>query len=85
MWHDFMSKALAGTPPEQFIKPDPITTDKIMLNGDYHGPDGIHSILYYVNKNDPTGSQPSTPDNDSQYKNWEAAVQKWLLSNSQTQ
>ncbi len=80
MWHEFMARALANTPIEQFIKPDPITTDKIMLNGNYNGQDGIHTILYYVNKNDPQGPQPSNPYSDSQFSNWEATVQRWLAN-----
>jgi membrane peptidoglycan carboxypeptidase len=79
MWNSFMSRALADTAPEQFIEPDPITTDKIMLNGDYNGPNGIHSILYYADKNDPAGTPPSNPNEDSQFKNWEEAVQRWLI------
>lgn len=78
MWHEFMARTLADTPPEQFIKPDPITTDKIMLNGSYHGPGGIHTVLFYINKNDPLGSHPSNPYSDPQFTNWEASVQKWL-------
>ena len=80
MWHEFMARALAETPPEQFIKPNPITTDKVMLNGTYNGSAGIHSILYYVDKNDPLGSYPSNPYSDSQFPNWEASVQRWLSS-----
>jgi len=38
-----------------------------------------HSILYYVNKDDPRGSQPKNPDSDPQFKNWEKAVQKWAV------
>ncbi|MBP6881089.1 MAG: penicillin-binding protein [Candidatus Pacebacteria bacterium] len=37
----------------------------------------IHSILYFVNKNDPLGGYPADPNQDPQYKNWEYAVQKW--------
>jgi hypothetical protein len=36
-----------------------------------------HSILWYVNKDDPRGDQPKRPEDDPQYKNWEKAVQKW--------
>jgi membrane peptidoglycan carboxypeptidase len=78
MWNEFMRQALEGTPPERFAEPDPITTDKIMLDGSYQGPDGIHSILFYINKNDPGGSFPSVPGDDPQFKNWEEAVQRWL-------
>lgn len=37
----------------------------------------IHSILHYVNKNDPQGPYPTNPANDQQYENWEWAVQAW--------
>jgi len=37
----------------------------------------IHNILYYVNKDDPQGAPPADPSQDSQYKNWEAAVVLW--------
>jgi 1A family penicillin-binding protein len=37
----------------------------------------VHSILHFVDKNNPTGGYPSNPANDSQYKNWEYGVQKW--------
>ncbi len=79
MWNEFMRQALENTSPESFVEPDPIMTEKIMLDGNYRGPDGIHSILFYVNKNDPSGSFPSAPGDDSQFKNWEETVQKWLV------
>jgi membrane peptidoglycan carboxypeptidase len=78
MWNEFMRRALENSPPEKFIAPDPITTDKIMLNGNYQGPEGIHTILYYVNKDDPLGPSPSTPSDDPQFKNWEEAVHRWF-------
>ena len=37
----------------------------------------IHNILYYVDKRTPLGPYPSNPTSDSQYANWEYAVQKW--------
>lgn len=37
-----------------------------------------HSILYWVDRADPEGAPPERPENDAQFKNWEAAVQKWL-------
>jgi 1A family penicillin-binding protein len=78
MWNEFMRRALENSPPEKFIAPDPITTDKIMLNGNYQGPEGIHTILYYVNKDDPLGPPPLTPSDDPQFKNWEEAVHRWF-------
>lgn len=36
-----------------------------------------HSILYYVNKNDPRGPSPSNPGNDPQFAYWEYPVSLW--------
>ncbi len=40
-----------------------------------------HNILYYVDKDDPTGPPPTNPATDPQYGNWEAAVQRWVQKN----
>jgi 1A family penicillin-binding protein len=37
-----------------------------------------HSILYWVDKNNPTGPVPTNPENDSQFASWEFSVQEWL-------
>ncbi|MEX1064094.1 MAG: transglycosylase domain-containing protein [Candidatus Paceibacterota bacterium] len=84
MWHEFIARALAGTPSEQFIKPNPVFADKVMLNGNYNGPDGIHSLLYYVNKDNPSGPIPENHGKDSQSKNWEESVQRWVLGTGQS-
>lgn len=44
-----------------------------------------HSILYWINKNDPLEPSPIDPTLDPQYNSWEYGVQQWLLSNPQTQ
>lgn len=49
--------------------PDETKQEKVITN--------VHSILYWVDKNDPLGPKPSNPNNDPQYKNWETAVQNW--------
>lgn len=36
-----------------------------------------HSILYYVDKDDPRGDQPKKPKNDPQFEKWEEGVVKW--------
>ncbi len=36
-----------------------------------------HSILQYVNKDDPRGPVPDHPENDSQYTVWEQAIADW--------
>lgn len=37
-----------------------------------------HSILHYVNKDDPRGPIPTDPSLDPQYPIWEAAIQDWI-------
>lgn len=37
-----------------------------------------HSILYWTKKDDPEGPSPENPSSDSQFTNWETAVQRWL-------
>ena len=39
--------------------------------------ESAHSILYYVNKDDPTGPSPTDPNNDPQFHLWEHAVSLW--------
>jgi len=41
-----------------------------------------HSILYYVDKNNPQGPYPSNPAQDPQFANWEASVESWAKANS---
>ncbi len=36
-----------------------------------------HTILHYVNKDDPLGTIPTHPEIDPQYTNWETAVTRW--------
>lgn len=40
-----------------------------------------HSILYYIDKNDPLGPVPSNPSQDPQFNYWESAVQGWVKEN----
>jgi 1A family penicillin-binding protein len=42
-----------------------------------------HSILHYINKNDPLGPEPEKPENDPQYQKWEEAVNEWSEKNEQ--
>jgi 1A family penicillin-binding protein len=76
LWNAFMVAALKDSPSETFTRPDPVTSDKTMLNGTPTSPEHPepHSILFYVNKNDPLGPLPENPDQDVQFKNWEWTV-----------
>jgi penicillin-binding protein 1C len=44
----------------------------------------VHSILYWVNKDDPFGPPPSNPSDDPQFERWEAPVRAWALSRGHT-
>jgi membrane peptidoglycan carboxypeptidase len=50
--------------------PDSLVEEKDFYNA--------HCILYYVDKDDPLGERPENPEKDSQFNNWEEAVEDWL-------
>lgn len=92
MWRAFMNQALAKTPNEQFEEPlleDP-TTLKPSLSGIWQGGEfatssngtkmvtgGVHSILNWVNKDDPRGPRPENPESDPQFDRWEYSIRIW--------
>ena len=41
-----------------------------------------HTILHYVNKDDPLGPAPADPSSDEYYAAWEEAVAKWATENN---
>lgn len=38
-----------------------------------------HSILHYVNREDPLGAAPANPGDDPAYASWEKAIADWIL------
>jgi len=40
----------------------------------------IHSILYWLDKNNPSGGKPANPENDPQFRMWEIPVRRWAES-----
>ena len=64
LWNEFIREALKDTPAEQFIKPDPLTSDKIMINGSFEPAPNTHEVLYYLDSTSP------------QLPNWEYPIQK---------
>jgi 1A family penicillin-binding protein len=81
IWHAFMTEALQKYQPETFTPPDMTPSVKPILNGVY-APDGAaHTILYYIDKNDPEGAAPRNPGDDPQFANWETSVQNWARMN----
>lgn len=78
IWNEFMKQTLNNQPVEFFNKPEPAPfTDKPMLSGSYLINNAVHSILYYVDANNPTEPAPINPENDPQFKNWEEPVRIW--------
>ena len=77
IWKRFMLDVLPQLPIENFIKPEILTTGKPMIDG--LAETESHTILYYINKNDPAGDGNS--QNDTQFPHWEYGVQSWLQQN----
>lgn len=42
----------------------------------------VHSILYWIDRNDILGPAPVNPSNNSQFSHWEIPVQNWWSTNS---
>ena len=109
IWHEFMQKALANKPIENFVPPFGDAPEKPVLRGIIFGgttfkidrasgklatdltpPNYIieksfggtyHSILQYVDKDNPRGSVPEHPENDPMYSRWEEGVRIWVEKN----
>ncbi|MBM3256871.1 MAG: penicillin-binding protein [Candidatus Liptonbacteria bacterium] len=83
IWHEFFSAAhkTRNFPVEAFAQPEPVAPSKPVLGGDYLTNNELHSILYYVNRSDPTGAQPTDPSEDPQFVNWEAGILTWASQN----
>ncbi|MEI7709262.1 MAG: transglycosylase domain-containing protein [bacterium] len=58
--------ATANTPKET-------TEEKVITN--------VHSILYWVDKNNINGPSPKNPESDPQFKHWEAPIRDWWAQN----
>ena len=82
-----MVKALEkySSPSDTFIAPSPdpdLGNLPPVLQGNWNGTpsQGVHDILYWVNKDNPRGGAGGNPA-DSQYAYWEYPVQLWAQSN----
>lgn len=87
MWHKIMQYALSTYPKKYFGEPTLISKKlPLVLQGVYKVPNttggyNIHSILYWVSKNNPKGGQPIDPTLDPQYNHWEYPVTQWVKNN----
>lgn len=92
-WSEVMRYALGKLPIESFSRSDiqQYTNTKPVMNGIWQGgawaPGGggvicdVHSILYWVDKKNPTGPSPGGGSQDSQFRYWEYPVQIWAAQN----
>ncbi len=83
MWKKTMLAALEKYKGESFIEPEDIKNDKPILNGIWFFPDltpPVHSILHWVDKDNPAGPAPENPAKDPLYRYFEYAVQSWFSS-----
>lgn len=87
-WRAFMDAALPSFPEEQFKAPDPIDQNiKPIMRGVWPFTQDMpeqHSLLYYVDRNNPLGPPLYNPSNDSQFANWEYAVRSWFATHPAT-
>ncbi len=83
IWNAVMNEALKDKPVEYFQEPDTIDPSlPSFLRGLILGDDGlIHTILYWINKENPTENSVGGKMNDSQYRNWDYGVKKWWANN----
>ena len=89
MWHEFMEFAIEKYPGDGFPAPTTDIPEKPVLRGIWQGgitsvsgsvpvlTQSVHSILHWVNKDDPRGPAPANPAGDPQYSLWEPPVRAW--------
>ncbi|MBU6214331.1 penicillin-binding protein [Patescibacteria group bacterium] len=86
MWHEAMSYALSKYPKTYFGEADPIFSSvPPMLQGNWRIKDAAgsiapHDLLYWTDKNNPTGPPPSNPASDPQFAYWEYGIAAWYAS-----
>lgn len=91
IWSEFMKYAVTKTPNHAFTRTESSTEGlKPVLRGIWQGgewvEDGerveqeVHSILHWVDKNNPQGPVPNNPTSDPQYWLWETPVRAWAAA-----
>lgn len=83
LWREYMLKILPDFPVETFIPPAPQNFSGLppILQGDW-STGGVHSVLYWVEKDNPRNPVPQNLSDDPQFRNWEYGVQRWALLNN---
>ncbi len=81
IWNKFINEALKKLPDERCEEPDlyidPQT--KPILRGYWQGE--VRSILYFIDKRDILGPQPTNPSDDPQFERWNIPIQNWWAKN----
>lgn len=89
LWHEFMVEAMQNRPAERFTRLDRDSAGlPPVLRGIWQGgideggsvSGGVHSILYWIDKDDPLGGRPSNPGRDPQFNHWEIPIRAWAAS-----
>jgi penicillin-binding protein 1A len=68
----FLIDKISGKLANEFT-PKETMQEKVITN--------VHSILYWVNRNDILGLPPTNPQDDSQFNHWEIPIQNWWAQN----
>jgi membrane peptidoglycan carboxypeptidase len=84
IWRTFLEAAFSSEnedetpkfPVESFTEPEPRPRNKPVLNGEYLVEGEAHTILHYIDREDPLGEEPRT--SDPLYQNWESSVRQWF-------
>lgn len=80
LWRDLMDAVLPKFQIENFGTPEPTDPNlKPILRGDWQS-GGKHSVLHFIDKENPLGPPPIDPFDDPQYENWEKAVEVHRLN-----
>lgn len=82
IWNEFMRYAITKYPSDGFTPPAPEPEPESLppvLRGNWNSSpaEGIHEILYWVQKGNPRAGRPANPAADSQYAHWEYPVSLW--------
>ncbi|MEK7531959.1 MAG: PBP1A family penicillin-binding protein [Patescibacteria group bacterium] len=56
-----------------FFTPEDSKEERVLSN--------VHTILYWIDKNNITSGKPTAPEQDPQFKSWEYVVREWVGNN----
>ena len=80
IWRKVMEKLLTSKAPENFTKPTYLQNTNPILLGQLPPGEAPHSILHYIDKDDPIAPPPQNPNQDPMYIFWEEGIKNWINS-----